>query len=468
MKKIFIVLVCAALLILPLAGCNGIFDDYWEDEDPIPAGGTNLVVWAHNPLVYNYKTILRSNPGDAAANLTKRIIDDFKEVYPDVRVDLSNHGWAQTLNSNMLMAMQSATPVGVLYGETYIQSNINKDYLAELDTGYYAQRIPATTLSYAQRDGKTYGVPVITGSFALIINKEVLKEAGILDASYAPSAAWAGKQPLAPQTFEDLLEICEAIKSYYVGKGVNDKGGMLLTASPDDSPWRALAVMRAAGGDLLNQGGGFDLTSPANKKAFAMLRALVKTSPDRSIYDLETNDQFARFNRNEAAYLIDGIDPITRSVGMPSENKIVTAEIPVFSGAEKKSNVVVGTVYYSVAKRSEKKDIAEAFIKHLLKPEYQKEYLKTQLRIPTVTAVLESADITAAEYSYSLMQNFLKPFQDESYDFRGGIPSFDKNTGNIWSKWETFIIKLYEDTDGRSLDQLLADYSNELNIEKDS
>ncbi len=467
MKKILTILFCLTLMILPLGACNG-FDDYWEDEEPIPVGGTNLVVWAHNPLVYNYKTILRSNPGDPASNLTKKIIDDFKEVYPDVRVDLSNHGWAQTLNTNILMAMQSTTPVDVLYGETYIQSNINKQYLAELDTDYYTQRIPATTLSYAQRDGKTYGVPVITGSFALIINKEVLKEAGILDAGYAPTAQWAAKQPLAPQYFEDLLEICEAVKSYYTDKGVNDKGGMLLTASPDDSPWRALAVMRAAGGEFLNANGDFNLASPENQKAFAMLRKLVKTSPVNSIYDLETNDQFARFNRNEAAYLIDGIDPITRSVGMPSEGKIVTAEIPVFKGMEKKSNLVVGTVYYSVAQRSEKKDIAEAFIKHLLKPEYQKEYLKTQLRIPTVTEVLESADITGAQYSYPLMQNFLKPFQDESYDFRGGIPSFDKNTANIWGKWEAFIIKVYEDTDTRTLGQLLSDYSSELNIEKDS
>ena len=36
----------------------------------------------------------------------------------------------------------------------------------------------------------------------------------------------------------------------------------------------------------------------------------------------------------------------------------------------------------------------------------------------------------------------MKPFQDETYQFEGGLPTFDNRPADVWDQWNTFAADL--------------------------
>lgn len=461
MKKAVSILMAICIL-FSITACVGGGDD---DEVVAPPGGTVLSVWCNTPLVAKYKSILRSNPNAVDALLTQKIINDFEKENPLVAVSLSNRGWADELNSNLLTAIKSKEKVDVVCGETYIKSFMSEGYFHELNLADYKDDISDKLLNHGIYDDKFYAVPIATGSFSLLINKFVLRDAGILDANFEPKPEWADKKPLAPVYWEDLLDICKAIKTHY-GTSQSQKGGIVITNSQEHGPWRALSYMRTGGGEYIDQDENFDLTSEANIKAYQMIRDLSSTAPARS-FNYSQEQLFRKFNENDVAYAIEGIDPIVlaNQLNTASKDYIVTSELPRYKENGVKANVLVGSVYYSVMESSEQKDMAEKFIKHMLKPEYQYEYLEKLYRLPVLNEALTSETIKDEKYHYSLMKNFLDPFINDDYVFNGGIPSFKINTDKIWKKWVSYMDDIYEKPD-TSIATLAAKYNGELNAIK--
>lgn len=398
-----------------------------------------LSIWSVAPLTADYTTILKTNKNDKQSLFTKYVVDTFSEKH-NVKIRLYNKGWGDTLNENINTAISGNKLPDIVCGEIYMPEYVRNGHFMELDLPENEHIIGAAK-EYGSQGDKIYAVPAWTGTFALAVNTNVLKEVGILD----QSGVYTGKydyefSPLAPATWEQLLRVCIDIKQYYTDNKSAKKGGMLISNSKEGSAWRAQQFMLSAGGAFVDSAGKINLDTPQNVKAFELMRSLSKTGPEGSVTAENEDAVWDFFFHNQAAYIVDGIDVVTRVVNFPDyvkEGDIVTAEVPVWSDGGNKANMMVGTVYYGIPKTSKNQDLAKQFLQYLLSEEIQLKVMESDMRIPVIDTVLNGDKIKTIS-TYNAMANFLKPLTDNSYDFSGGLPAFSNNPAQIWERWQTF------------------------------
>ena len=213
--------------------------------------------------------------------------------------------------------------------------------------------------------------------------------------------------------------------------------------------------MKQAGGDYVNENGEPYLNSSENQKAFEMMVALNETAPRNSEKKANTNDIIQYFRANNIAYLVEGSSVLTL-IGQrdPAYGEVLVRELPQFEGVNIKSNVSVGSVYYSIPVHSQKQELAKAFIETLLSDEVQLAAVQLDSRVPAVTSVLNSDVIKTEEYRYSEMQAFYAPYIDEGYTDVGPLHAFENNISLIWDAWRSFVNSVF------SQHEPLADYLN--------
>ncbi len=440
-KKLFSIFACLVLITGVIAACG---EELGGDDDDIPSGNIRLVVWTVAPLIADYKNILKVNPKDKQSLFTETVVKGFEEENPGVSLTLRNKGWGDALNRELVLAIAGNTMPDVTVGEQYVPVYVDNDHFEALDLGQdIIDDLLSQTKSVAMKGGKVYAAPVWTGSFGLTINKVVLREAGVLGANDVPAQKYtdAGIDPLAPTTWEDLLTICQDIRTYFTTRVPADeyKGGILMSATGEGSAWRALPFMRSAYGEMVDENGVVEMDTPENLKAFEMMRELSKTSPSGSLSSINEDAIWELFFNSKAAYIVDGIDTITRVTNYAfEEGDVISVEIPTFEEDGVKANCLVGTGYYSISKNSTKKDIALKFIKYLLSDSVQLGMMREDMRVPTRLSILNGSEIKTLA-NYDAMQPYLIPFTDESYNFNGAIPAFLDNPVQIWEKWNAFI-----------------------------
>ena len=442
MKKLFLFLVSVLLFACPiLSGCGG------------GVGADTIVVWQAG-LDPNYKATLVQNPYNGTALFTKKIIDKFETDNPGKKVMLKFQGWGEGLNQAITNAIISKEEVDLMPGEVYVQMLIDGDFFAEIP-GDYKNIIAPFLYDKYNTPTKTYAVPAYTSSFALYANRTTLTVAGVIKSNGDNTQAFNDSkpgneniEPLSPATMEDMLTVCEFIKDKYYdvsGNRNGNTGGMIINDIKLDSHWRALAFLRQAGGDFADAQGNVTLDSPANRKAFAMMQALNATAPRNSSGSTYTNNIFDYFYSDKTAYILDG-----GAVAMqaPSSCDFVVSELPVFEGVNIKSNVVVGTVYYSIPAHSKKQELAKKFIDVLLSDEIQKAAVQIDYRIPAVKSVLDDPEIRTEEYNYSVIKSYMAPFIDSGYQDVKTLHAFSKNISLIWDEWDSFVLSVF--TQGNS------------------
>ncbi|GHV00238.1 hypothetical protein FACS1894211_07130 [Clostridia bacterium] len=423
------------------AGCNG-----GTQNDP-----SKLTVWVVAPFVHNYAQVLKTKPNDRQAKVSKEIFEEYARDYPDIKLDLKNYGWGTELNQALVKAIAGNTAPDVVVGEMYVPSYIANNQFVPLEMGAEIENdITEQAAAYGKgADGKWYAAPVWTGTFGLSINVTVLIEAGILNEDETVKDAElkaAGIDPLHPAYWEDLLTICTKIKTHYTNAGDEYKGGMLLSNTHEGGAWRALAYQRTAGGEISTDNQTMVMNTPANEKAYQMLRDLSKTAPKGALESSNEEVIWTQyFFPNKAAYIVDGIDPIVRAGYFDGAGKIVPAELPTFKGSGVKSNVLVGTGYFSIVSKRNKTDYgtAQEFIRFLMKKENQIRLLNADIRVPTRKSVLESDAVKDMDDA-AIKEPFIKPIIDPSYSFNGGIPSFLKNPATVWSKYDYFLDDVFK------------------------
>ena len=460
----------ALTLLLSFAGCRdldifgpGGGDGGFENPEGLPV----LTVWGSIPVdLPNYNQILSVDPENKSALLVKNVIKGFEAEY-DCKIKLLNKGWDGDLNEALLKAIKSNETVDVVCGERFIKAYIDAGHFAEIDLGEYDGKIIESALTPGQKNGKTYAVPVLSGSFGLCVNKKALRSAGVIDDNDEPAQKYidAGIDPLAPAYWEDLLEICQDIKATYTAQSKDNYGGIVMNMTKNDSSWRSLTYMRSAGGAMFDEGQDkFVLDSAENQRAYDMMRALNAVSPAGSINYQYVSELVDTVFNGFAAYMVEGLDFVIRSDGKSYESDMIVAELPMFKGVETKSNVLTGTVYYSIMQKSKQKELGEAFIKYMLRDWVQMQCLENGFRVPVVKDFLAGEDIKEAN-NYSRMAPFFKPFIDASYNFSGGIPSVPKNASLVWDTWYDFIQDLYLTSEGVA--SLSGRYNTEINEMKD-
>lgn len=439
MKKKIIALALTGLLSCSLVACTG--------GNEITAD--TLVVW-EAALQPDYEQTLAVSPDDPTSLLTKMIVETFEEENPGKKLALRYNGWGESLNKNVTNLLITDMGVDIVPGEQYISPLIEGGTFEPLDDSYrniISEDLIARGVS--KKDGKLYAVPMQTGACALYINKAVLREAEIIDAQdkvIHSEVAAKNVNPLAPATMEDLLFVCQKIKAYYNELNVTSKGGFLLndTTKGGGSQWRALAFMRQAGGDFADDDGNVTFDSAANRKAFDMMYQLSLTRPDGSQAaneeDILLNNYFYE---SRAAYVVEGPNCLFNAAGTLAKDDIISCEMPVFEGVNIKSNVSMGTVYYSIMANSQKKDLAKKFFEVITSEQIQMAIMKYIYAVPTVKSVLAKDELKTDEYHYNALQTTLIPYQDPAYVNVKPLYGFSNNAAQIWDTWLSFASRAF-------------------------
>jgi ABC-type glycerol-3-phosphate transport system substrate-binding protein len=482
-KKIASVLLALTLVLgtafFTACGGSGGADDGGAPGGEAP-GKATINVWVVAPVLYNYNNVLKLNPNDKQALLTKWIIERFKELHPETTVNLQNKGWGDNLNRELAtgLNLKGASAPDIVVGEQYLRTFIDSDSFIPLDLDTELKDdIITQARKVVDKDGKFYAVPIVSGVYGLNINLAALRSVGILDANNAVRDSWrtamapyiaqaasadasytvspaAEINPLAPATWEDLLAICYYIRAYYdravtvdgntyAGSDGVSRGGMVMTKAATDSHWQSLPYMRTAGGDFVDATGTVTVGSDANKLAFGMMRRLSAAAGTSAIASADTNMDI-QFYRGYGAYQIQGAELVTRAYNYSQyidEDDVLAVELPVFSSVNLQTNTMVGSVFMSINKNKQSQSAHSVnFIKFLLSDEVQLKFMSMDGRIPVKKSLLKGGQIKE-QNNYAKIKPFIDMYSN--WDFDGMLYGFPNNASQVWTAWNIFVNKLF-------------------------
>lgn len=211
-------LVAAVSLLATACGSGEETDTGTGSETPNESVSGELTWW---------DTADPTNEGPAFDELVKK----FEAEYPDVKVDHQFVPFGEAQNKFKTAAESGSGAPDILRAEVaWVPEFASLGYLFALDGSAALQDADdyfETPMSSNMFDGKTYGVPQVTDSLALMYNKELFEKAGIES---------------APTTWDEVKTAAEALKSKAGVDGIFiNPGGYFL-----------LPFMYGEGGDLVD------------------------------------------------------------------------------------------------------------------------------------------------------------------------------------------------------------------------
>lgn len=429
MKKLLLTFLTGVLAVVfctaVFAGCShrSPSTEGGEIGEVDPGKTITLYIESAAPLKYNYLSLLKSEPeGSQTYNqalFTKKLVEGFKEKYPNISLRFIEDGWGDALWQQQQLYIRSyqqgtKPQPDILIGEIYMNYLSKNGVFIALDTDKFAHVLEGPYGDMVV-NGNTYGVPMCTGLMGLQYNAAILQEAGI------PEADWE------PETWAELLENCKKVSEYAAANNKGYGGIVLNNVKGQSSAYRALPFMRAAGGDFLDNAGAFDLDSEENVKAFTFLRSLAQYAYADSLSETNEDTLQYLFNNGKGAYFIEGqwsmisANDNIRSCKLPSSNE---------GGV---GNCYVGNVLFGIAKWSNNAAAAQAFLEYLTSAEIQEELYKLDGRLPVNKDYLGGTDIRQVQ---SNMNSYIDAML--AGGFAGGLPSISQNSTTIWEKWGNF------------------------------
>lgn len=241
-------------------------------------------------------------------------------------------------------------------------SLLDSDLLAPLDecfadTDIMDRLLPS--VSFAQRDGKTYGAPLTMSPQGLIYNRELMEEAGVED---------------VPTTPEELYE---ASKTIYEETG---KYGYIYPTDNADVQQHyinSLQWMLGYGGDWSQEDGSITADDPINVDALEMYFRYYEE--DLTPKGLNADEMRTLFVEGGAAFIMDGPWAITQ---VSSDNPDLYPSIGFAAPPTPTHAAVTGGAYWVIPAGSEHYDDACEYLKLNLGEDVQRAWLEDLLQIP--------------------------------------------------------------------------------------
>lgn len=282
-----------------------------------------------------------SNRTDKRSEILQ-LIEEFNEIYPNIKVDLELIGDAEDI-------LQRKASVGELADVTLVPGSIADNELAN----YF---IPIDDLGFKEEDiydyyyglgddNKLYKLTTTINFQCVIYNKEIFKEAGIVN---------------TPNTIDEFYDVCEKLKEYGVNPvSINYKQPWIISMWKDSIP-RLLDIdleesVTNGENNLIYDGGGI-------YKSLNFLRTLIIN--DYCEEDLMNSDwEQSKYNIKDgkSAMIIwnSGFVNQLQDIGMNIEN------IGVFPIPESQQILFTGDYRYAISKTAKYPDAAKAFLKFL-------------------------------------------------------------------------------------------------------
>ncbi|GAA0849765.1 extracellular solute-binding protein [Streptosporangium amethystogenes subsp. fukuiense] len=313
---------------------------------------------------------------DSEGPTFQALIKEFQAKYPNIKVKYVNVPSDQAQNQFQTAAQAGTGAPDVIRSEVAWTSQFaSLGYLQPLDGSRAVENesdFLAGPLSSTKYNGKTYAVPQVTDTLALIYNKRILAEAG---------------HEKAPATVEELKQAALDVKEK---TGVN---GLALNV---DS-YFLLPFMYGEGGDLLDvQNKKITVNSPANVKAMASVADLVTSgaAPKPAIQDSYANAMTA-LKDGKAAMIYNGpwaLSEIYQGKEFKDKENLGIAPVPAGSV---KAGAPTGGWNLAIYAGSKNIDASYEFVRFMSTPEAQAKVAKEISLLPTRVSAYDNPDVQA-------------------------------------------------------------------------
>ena len=219
-------------------------------------------------------------------------IKDYEESHPGIKIEMEtfeNQAYKTKLKS--AVASNELPDIFFTWGGGFSKSFVESGKVLALDEYYdkHKSKLPEAAVSYATYDGTLYGATYVTTISMLYYNQKMFAEQGLM----------------VPQTWEELLLVCEAF---------NDKGITPIALSAKDTWGLAMIhdalALKSAGHVRVQKAltkDGQSYNSPEFLTAAIKLRTLIDNEAFSSrAADLSNDEAQAMLTDGEAAMYIMG------------------------------------------------------------------------------------------------------------------------------------------------------------------
>ncbi|MET8149965.1 extracellular solute-binding protein [Actinoplanes sp. NPDC049668] len=342
------------------------------------------------------------NEGPAFQELIKK----FNVTYPNVKIDYQSVPFADAQNKFKTAAAAKSGAPDILRAEVaWVPELASLGYLYNLDGSELLKDesdfLP-TPVSSNKFGGKTYGVPQVTDSLALMYNKKMFEAAGIT---------------AAPKTWAEVKTAAAAIKSKTGKQGLYiNSGGYFM-----------LPFIYGEGGDVVDAAAKkITVNSPQAVAGVKIAQDLVK---DGSAVKPPANDAYGNmmtlFKEQKVAMIINGPWEVNNVKGAPSFGGLENLGVaPVPAGSVKAGGPVGGhnyTIWSGMPQ--EKVAAAVAFIKFMASAESQAFLAEKVGLLPTRTSAYDlpavKSNATVAAFKPVLEAAVARPWIPEGGQFFG-------------------------------------------------
>ena len=402
-----------------------------QEEAPAVAPSTEtkeVVIWG---LGVDLANKLAKNPKDQYALWEKWLVDNFEAQNPGAKIKGEDHGWDEPLRTGLLTAIAGGTAPEATIGEAFVHEFAALGaFNAVVDTK--ADDFVSGSVLGALIEGKLYGVPAFTSSFALEINRTLLEKSGL-------------DKDAVPTSWNDLLEMSTQI--FEAGeKGKNWFGFTVYGPTPVRTYGSALRAMPWVNrtGALMGPDDGSKATfnDPKAVAAYELLRALFKTTDPGTAMSEDEQKVGGAVWDNKSAFQVSAVWD-----GMSARDRkadTVFAKIPVCSDAAcVAGNVVLGNLTLSPLKKAKNPDLGIKWCDFMGTEEAQKQIGAIRGGVlPPRKSVLQDPNLTKqAPYegyaaATAVQQQVL--LEEQTHP----TPPFSKNASKIWNMWSDVFGKI--------------------------
>lgn len=333
MKKVFVTLLAAAMIVSTLAGCGEKSDNNSSTPAPTQAAVDNDNAATPAPAAdTGSKTDLTmwciATESDSNRHAYEASIADFTAAHPEI-----NFSWEAFENQSYKTKVKAAMAADELPDIFFTWScaflgdfvSAGRAYCVDDVYAKYVNELPAVMMGNVKFDGKYYGAPTTMNIVGMFCNMELLGQVGYTE---------------VPGTYEDLIACCDKLKEAgIIPFGCSGKETWCVTEYLES------IIEKTAGASALNEifGGRATWNNEDVAKGVGIFQDMInKEYFDPSGIALSNDEVKANFMDGKYAFYMNGTWNCADFAGAGLSDKVKVAEFPVIDPTKSVLGELIG------------------------------------------------------------------------------------------------------------------------------
>lgn len=306
-------------------------------------------------------------------------------------VDWVGWPWADTVQQLLIRNQGSEkldlSQVDIGMFPTLAEAGVLVDLNELVEDGYFADNFAESALEVGDWDGKQLGMPWSMASISMVYNPEILAAAG-----------W-DNPPTTLEEFEKCLADIVAYDSSIIPYGVATKDA---TMAGDFAPW-----LWTFGASIYDDNGNVVINSPEAVECVNWYKDMLAKKYIRM--DMSRFDARQMFAQGGVAFYDDAVvakgTAVSNGLDPATVSEVCSAMLrPVKKAGDTPQSAMWGHMLV-VFDKSENKDVAVDFAKHLVSEEVAMDYFENNGMPPVLKEVVESDVIKNDEYVSAFLKS---------------------------------------------------------------